>query len=86
MFVSVPRLTCQGLDAGALKELGAGTLCLPEPRADWAVVVVELALGFHVVQVWGGISHRAQNPETRKQMQVRNKNINKYMQKHDYVH
>lgn len=85
-------LTCQGLYAGALKQLGAGTLRLPEPRADWSVVVVELALGFRVVQVWGGISHRAQHPETQTGTNAGHTDTDKtktslhiYVQKHDYV-
>lgn len=68
VLMCVWHLTCQGLNAGALEQLGAGTLRLPEPRADWSVVVVELALGFRVVQVWGGISHRAQRPATHNLM------------------
>lgn len=65
-------LTCQGLDAGALEQFGAGTLCLPEARADWSVVVVKLALGFRVVQVWRGISHRARRP-------AKNQMLSKYL-------
>lgn len=55
-------LTCQSLDPGALEQLGARDLRLPEPGADGSVVVVELALGFGVVQVRGGIGHRARRP------------------------
>lgn len=55
-------LTCQGLDSGAFKQLRTGALCLPEPWADGSVVVVKLALGFCIVQVWGGIGHRAWHP------------------------
>ena len=57
--------TCQGLDAGTLKQLGAGDLSFPVSRAagQTGVVVVELALGLRVVQVCGGIGHCACFPE-----------------------